>query len=91
MFLDFVFSVFSVCFGSTEEMFVFCMCDVNENKLFWMVIGCHSINLRCRAEMFLKIFCYEATAEFKMHLHLTSFCSSLVCSLPDYFVNLLMY
>lgn len=32
-----------------------------------MVIWCHSIALRCWAEMFLKIFCYKAAAEFKMH------------------------
>lgn len=34
MFLDFVFSVFSVCCGSTEDLCVSCMYDVHENKYF---------------------------------------------------------
>lgn len=32
MFLDFVVSVFSVYYGTTEDLYVFCMNDVDEKK-----------------------------------------------------------
>lgn len=36
-------------------------------NFFFMVIWCRSIALRCRAEMFCKIFCRKAAVESKMH------------------------